>query len=212
MKQVDTAGNNYLSKEKIIAIAKIPIGENIFLIDLDEVKSRFSQIIQIEKIGLRRKLPGRIIIDIKERKPFAIAVIGGQATLVDSEGFILAKQTLGSSVYKVDIARLPVIRGINDKSIEEGKRLGPSDRIFMKDTLNLLSGFLDPSTIQIEVGNRAEIVLFIEDILKVKIGAAGSMDRKIRVLQALLDSIKGKLQKVEYVDVRIPDNPVIKLK
>ena len=38
---VKVTGNNYLPEEKIKSIAKIPEGERIFHVDLDEVKARF---------------------------------------------------------------------------------------------------------------------------------------------------------------------------
>ena len=212
LKNIEVRGNDFVPAEKIVSIAKIPAGENIFMVDLDEAESRFSDIAQIKETRIQRKLPATIIIKVQERKPFAIAVIGGVPALVDEGGYIIAKQNLGSSIYKLQIAQLPVIRGINRKTVEGGRRIDPADAIFMKDTLTLLSNFLDPSTIQIELMNKEDIIIYVEDILKVKIGEPKDMENKIRTMQALLDSIKGKWNRVAYIDVRVPDSPVIKFK
>ncbi len=210
--RVIVKGNVYLPEDKIINTAKVPIGENIFMIDMDEVKGRFSKVIQIKDLKVKRKLPGTIELDITERKPFAIAVIGSTTTLIDEDGYIIAKQASISSIYGLNIADYPVIRGISAKSLDGGMRLNSSDRIFIKDALTLLSSSMDPGQVQLEVGKRDDIVIFLEDIVKVKIGDASEIARKIKIMQALLDSIKDKWVKVAYIDVRVPDAPVIKFK
>jgi cell division protein FtsQ len=212
LKSVRVVGNNYLPEAKIIRTAMIPQEENIFLIDLDEVKNRFSNIIQIKDIRIKRKLPDTIVIDIKERIPFAITVISGATSLIDDEGYIIARQGLDSSAYTVDIAKYPVIRGIDKKSLEGGIRLNSGDRSFVRSTLAILSNSIDLGTIQIEAGNREDIIIYIEDIMKVKIGDPRDIEKKIKVVRALLGSLKGKWTKVAYMDVRVPDDPVVQFK
>jgi len=209
---VKIAGNNYLPESKIISTARITAGENIFLIDLDEVGSRFLNIIQIKGVKIRRKLPGTIVIEIKERAPFAIAVIGGTTSLIDNEGYIIAKGNLGSSIYRLGIAKCPVIRGISKKSLEKGIRLNAADRIFVRSALDMLSKFMDIGTIQMDVGNREDMIIYVEDILKVKIGDQNEIERKTRIIKALLSSVTGKWNKVAYIDVRVPDSPVIRFR
>jgi cell division protein FtsQ len=212
IRYVQVVGNNYLPEAKIVNTAMIPQGENIFLIDLDEIKNRFSKVIQIKNIKIKRKLPHTIVINVDERAPFAIAIIGGETSLVDEDGFIIARQNLTSSMYKVNITKYPVIRGINKKSLESGNRLNQSDRTFVRSALALLSKFVDLGTIQIEAGNKEDIIIYIEDIMKVKIGDPSDIERKIKIVKVLLGSVKGKWTKVAYMDVRIPDSPVIKFR
>jgi len=209
---VKVAGINYLPEAKMISTAKIPQGENIFLIDLDEVRARFSNMIQIKEIKIKRKLPSTIVIEIKERAPYAIVVIGGTTSLVDEDGYVIAGKSLSSSIYKLDISKYPVIRGVNKKNLEKGMRLDQNDREFVRTALEMLSKFIDISAIQIEVGDREDIVIYIEDILKVKIGAPSDIERKIKIIKAMRDSVQGKWTKITYIDVRVPDSPVIKFR
>ena len=209
---VKVAGNNYFPEAKIKSIAKIPEGERIFHVDIDEVKARFSNVIQIKEIKIKRKLPSTIVIDIKERTPYAIVVIGGTTSLVDEDGYIIAGKNLSSSIYRLDISKYPVIRGVNKKNLEKGIRLDQKDRTFVRAALEMLSKFIDISAIQIEVGDREDIVIYIEDILKVKIGAPSDIERKIKIIKAMRDSVQGKWTKISYIDVRVPDSPVIKFR
>jgi len=209
---VKVAGLNYLPEAKMISTAKIPQGENIFLIDLDEAKARFSNVVQIKEIKIKRKLPSTIVIEIKERAPYAIVVIGGATSLVDEDGYIIAGKSLSSSIYRLDISKYPVIRGVNKNNLEKGMRLDEKDRVFVRAALKMLSKFIDISAIQIEVGDREDIVIYIEDILKVKIGAPSDIERKIKIIKAIRDSVQGKWTKLSYIDVRVPDDPVIKFR
>lgn len=210
IKKIEVAGNRYIPGDKIISIAKIPIGENIFLIDIDEVYQEFSAIVQIRSLKIKRKLPGAIIIEIKERDPFAIAVIGSTPTLVDEEGYIIARNDLSSSIYKLDIGQYPVIRGIKVRSLEKGARMNLNDRSFMKVAVNLLSKHFSQHSLQLEMTNKDNIIVYIEDVLKVKLGDSGDLDKKIKVISALLAPVSGKWNKVQYIDVSLPDSPVIR--
>ncbi len=209
---VKVIGNSLLTKDKVINIAKVPLGEDLFLIDLDEIRERFSGIIQVKDIRIVRKLPDTIAIEIKERAPFAIAVIGGGTSLIDDEGYIIAKQDLGPSSAGYDIVKYPVIRGINKKSLENGNRLNSGDRKFIRSALNSISGPMAAGTIQIDISNRDDIAVLIEDILKVNIGDAVNVEKKLGVAKALIGSLKDKWTKAAYIDVKVPDSPVIKFK
>lgn len=209
---VQVVGNSLLTEAKVISIANIPIGENIFLIDLDEVRKNFAGMIQIKDVRIKRKLPGTIVIDVKERTPFAVAVIGGGTSLIDDEGYIIAKQNLTTSAAGKDIAKYPVIRGIDKKTLENGNRLNSADRAFIRSALNSFSNASDFGTVQMDISKRDDIVIYIEDILKVKIGDTSGVERKMSVVKALLGSIKDKWTKAVYIDVKVPDSPVIKFK
>lgn len=209
---VQVMGNSLLTEAKVIHTANIPMGENIFLIDLDEARNNFAGIVQIKDIRITRKLPNTIVIDIKERAPFAIAVIGGGTSLIDDEGYIIAKQDLAPSAAGKDIAKYPVIRGIDKKTLENGNRLNSADRAFIRSALNSFSDSSDFGTVQMDISKRDDIVIYIEDILKVKIGDTSDVERKMSVVKALLGSIKDKWTKAVYIDVKVPDSPVIKFK
>jgi cell division protein FtsQ len=212
LSDVQVEGTKYFPVEKIISVAAIPANENIFQIDTDEIHKKLSAIVQFREVRVNRRLPGTILIRIKERAPFAVVLIDNIPSLIDEDGYILARKSLATSIYSADIEGLPAIRGIKGSMLEKGKRLGETDRAFIKDSLNLLKRFLNTNSIQVEVGDRSDITIYIEDIIKVRIGSAEDIDRKVKVLSVLLDHSKDKLDKLKYIDVRLPDEPVIRFK
>ena len=209
---VTVKGNSLLTEGKVINTAKVPVGDNIFLIDLDEAKKNLSGLIQIKSVRLKRKLPDTIVIEIKEREPFAIAVIGGGTSLIDEDGYIIARNFTSTSAAGQDITKYPVIRGIDKKNLEKGIRLNESDREFIRSALTSLSSSINFGTVQMDISNSDDIVIYIEDVLKVKIGDTSGVEKKMSVVKALLGSIKDKWTKAVYIDVKVPDYPVIKFK
>jgi len=212
LKSLEVKGNSFISAGKILSTAKIPVDENIFMVDLDEIKARFARIVQIKELRIKRKLPDKIVIQIIERKPFAVIMIGSLPVLVDEEGYIIAKKDIETSIYHLAIAEFPVIRGISVKSFENGVRLGEQEREFIKNSIKLLSKYFSSGGLQIEMSKKDDIEVYVEDVLRVKIGDTGNMEKKVKTLNALLKPIEGKWNKVIYIDIRIPENPVIRFK
>jgi cell division protein FtsQ len=212
VKWISIEGAKYVPEEKILSTANVPLEQNIFQIDLDEIKEKLVKFIQFKEVKISRRLPSTIVIRVKEREPFAIVMLKSMPALVDEDGYILAKESLGSSIYKVDVIKFPVIRGLDGKSLEKGVRLNPAERSFMKDSIKLLSRFMDPSAVQIEFRKKDDIIIYIEDVLKVRLGDQENLEKKISVLSALVTASKDKLDKVQYIDVRLPDSPVVKFK
>jgi cell division septal protein FtsQ len=152
---------------------------------------------------------------VEERKPYTVVMFGSSPTLIDDEGYILARRDLSSSIYKIDITSYPVIRGITNKQLikdEVGVRVNEDDRKLTKQALDQLKKFIPAGAIQIDVSDRDDIVALIEDILRVKFGSMDDLDKKIQILSALIDANKDRLNKIVYIDLRLVDDPVIKFK
>lgn len=210
--KVEITGTDLIFKNKIVDVAKVPFGENIFFINLIDIDKRIRGIIQVKDVKIRKKLPDAVTIEIEERKPFALIVIGGRAALIDDEGYILANQ--GSlSYYKInDASRLPVIRGIKKNDLVNGMRLNLRNRMFISNIFKLLSSYINPESLQIEIGNYDNIVIFVEDVLRLELGDMSRMNDKIAVFGAILKEIKGKWEKIEYINIKVVDAPVVKYK
>jgi cell division septal protein FtsQ len=66
--------------------------------------------------------------------------------------------------------------------------------------------------IQLETGGFEKISFLLNDLLRVKVGRDENVKEKMGVFKRLLPVIADKWSQVEYVDVRYPDNPVVKYK
>ena len=90
--------------------------------------------------------------------------------------------------------------------------MGNNDKIFISKTLNLLSKFISPESLQLQVGDPGNIVIYVEDVLRLELGDTENIERKISIFGAILKEIEGKWERIEYINVKIPDFPVVKYK
>jgi len=207
--EVIVEGYQILSPSKIIEMANIPKGENIIFINLSHARKKLKEVIQIKEFSIFRRLPGIIVIKIKERKPLAVAVIEGQSAVIDEEGIILSSTespTAEALIQALDATGLPVITGLKKTSVKNN-RLDPEITCAIE-----LFKFLPSSKLQLEMGKIEDISLLVDDVLKVRLGEPKEIGEKMRVFRTLLPVIQGRWNEVEYVDVRFLNNPVVKFK
>jgi cell division septal protein FtsQ len=69
-----------------------------------------------------------------------------------------------------------------------------------------------PSKLQVNISDLQEIDLLADDTLRVRIGDANNLDKKIKLFETIFSRIKDKKDKIEYIDLRFPLFPVVKYK
>jgi len=209
IQKIEVQGVRLLSGEEINRLAKIPLGENIFLVRFGRARLNLEQIPVIKRVDFLRRLPDTLIINIMERKESAVIVLGGESLLIDEEGVILNR----SPVYIKfpDISGLPVIYGLKTEWIE-GYRLRGETGEEMIALLRELKNFISPAKLQIDVSNPEEMNLRVDDTLQVKLGAVRQIAEKIRAFEILFNEVKDRKLNIEYIDVCYPQFPVIRFK
>jgi len=212
LSRVEVRGVDHISKDKIINVAKVPVGENILLVDAKGIEKRLRSIVQVKNARVMKRIPDSLVIIVEEREPFALLVTQNRTYIIDDEGNVIASPS-EASYYKVtDIGRFPVISGIRNEELINGRRVNFKDRIYILKTLKLMSRFLGSESLQVKVGNSNNIIVLVEDVLRLELGDSSQIERKIDVFRALLKEVDGRWEDVEYISVKVPDSPVIKFK
>ncbi len=67
--QIDVEGNLKISDKDILEKAKMELGNNIFRLDLQEIRDRVREDKRIKDLRVRRKVPDRALIEVEEKKP-----------------------------------------------------------------------------------------------------------------------------------------------
>jgi cell division protein FtsQ len=201
IKEVIVTGNQILSKDQILEQARIGPDEHLFLISTNGIEKRIKSLVQVKEVSISRKIPSTVIIQVKERTPFALIVFDGKAAVIDDEGVLM--KTSEKSVIP-DLPNLPVVRGLSSLDSQDAKA--------MVRSLKTLTKFLEPKKIQFELGKIGDASLLIDDVLRVRIFLDEELEHRMKILETLLENVKDKKTKIEYIDVRYPSNPVIKFK
>lgn len=113
--QIDVVDDGALSRVQIIAASGVKTGENIFVVDLSAAREKLGQLPQVEHVEVERILPGKVSINVTERKPVAWVTAKSEddpssqpsSLLIDRNGALVdAKSRLPAYLH------LPVISGV----------------------------------------------------------------------------------------------------
>ncbi|MBU1027279.1 MAG: FtsQ-type POTRA domain-containing protein [Candidatus Margulisbacteria bacterium] len=211
IKDVVVNGTKMLSDDEIRAMAAIPLSENLFFANFSRASKNLSNITPIKNFRLYRIPPGTVLISIEERQPIATIVFAKKSIIIDEQGFVLNRNPK-ISLTVANMADLPVVSGINEKDVLKDDHVDAEIAGLISDIISKLSRYLESSRIQLELGGLKNVSFLLDDILQVKVGSSEQVKRKMEVFGALLPVISGKWPQVAYVDVRYPDNPVIRYK
>lgn len=83
---IDIVGNQEVSKETIIQLAKVDIHANLLAMDLSSIAPRIRGYGWIEAVELHKEWPNRLRIEVRERRPLALINTGKGLFYVDSKG------------------------------------------------------------------------------------------------------------------------------
>lgn len=108
LKSIEVQGINRLSESKVINLANVEKNINILTINLNEVDERVRKNPWVERLRLRRILPGKLRITIREKSAYAVVKYDAPY-FVTKSGDIIKKLSPGEDID------LPVITGLASK-------------------------------------------------------------------------------------------------
>ncbi len=91
IKSIDISGNEHLEREFLRELASEFVGVNLFAIPVRTITYKYENIVRIEKIKIRRIIPGKLKIIVQERAGFLyVKTVEGVLIPLDKEKRILA--------------------------------------------------------------------------------------------------------------------------
>jgi len=208
---VEVSGAKMLVPDEIRDLSGVPVSANLFLTSLARTRENLKKITAIKDFHLYRIPPGAVIIKIEERKPIAVLLFENKSAIVDADGFILNRNP-NLTVNIPNMTELPVIAGLGTAEYEGEERISPRSAQLIVEIITELSALLGSRHLQLSTGGFEKISFSLDDLLPVKVGRNENIKRKLEIFKALLSQVNGRWAAVEYIDVRYPDNPVVKFK
>lgn len=92
VRDVEIEGRQNTPEPLLQAAIGIGKGSPILGFSLEDTRARIETIPWVERATIERKLPGTVIINLQERRPFAIWQNQGKFVLVDREGQVVTNQ------------------------------------------------------------------------------------------------------------------------
>lgn len=107
IRQVEVEGNVRLDERRVMELAALELGQNIFAVDTQKAEAQLVADPWVREVKITRELPNRLRVSLTEREAGALADIGGRLYLVTPSGEPF--KVLGSG----DPYDLPVVTGIS---------------------------------------------------------------------------------------------------
>ena len=188
IKYIQIEGNEKVSKETIINLSELKIGDNIFKFN-NEIISKIKENRYINNVKISRKLPGTITIYVEERKvKYKINLINSY-TYIDSNGYILENSTININVPTVIGFCITENEQMNNNrlNIEDLQKLNNIDKIMEAiTTINIEN---EISEIIIEDENNY-ILTMENEKKKIYIGNCANLTNKVLFLKSILEKEK----------------------
>jgi cell division protein FtsQ len=210
IREIIIEGNQQLGAIDVRRAAQLQIGSNIFEVSSEGTRNHLLQHPWIEEATVVRRLPGRVRIEIVERKPVALVALD-QLYLVSEEGAVFKR--LGVD----DPVDLPVITGIASERFYDD--LDYRTAILLRSMALLQdyegAGLAEREPVsEIHFEGAHGIELFVgDDGMNVRLGN-GQHRQKLRRLRQVLERLEREKTRPSYVyldNVRSPERVTVRL-
>jgi cell division septal protein FtsQ len=182
-------------------------GEHILAVDLDRWRASLLASSWVEDAHLRRVLPSRVEVVVRERQPMGIARLGRTLYLVDPRGVLVDEY--GPAYADVD---LPLVDGLAGAPVEGGpvvdeRRAALAARLLadlgeQADLLALVS--------QIDVSDLFDAVVLLDgDQARLRLGDRDFAARLSEYL-TLAPALRERVANIDYVDLRFGERVYVR--
>ncbi|MRR13103.1 FtsQ-type POTRA domain-containing protein, partial [bacterium] len=176
IRTIDVRGIEQLSEAEVLDAADIPADATLLRFDEAAVRERIGRSPWGAELGMSRRFPATLRIEIVERVPAALVDTGMTFWFVDSDARVITEAVPETSTV------LPAIRDLPDFTAEPGARTGSET---LKNALSVLGG-IDAalaSTVRVVTAPSVnETTLLTADGVEIMIGEATRLDEKSIVI------------------------------
>lgn len=195
-----TSGDNVTAQE-ILTLANISTGTNIFRINDSKIKSQIETLSYVRRADIYRKFPSTIILEVEERKPYAIVKYLESFAVTDKYGYILEIKK------ENDLADLPIIYGLDSGAYVVGRKLEGNSLTKYENCAYLMetaakTGF-NYKFKEINYNDLTNVKLYIEEIdTDIVYGNIfiDDIEEKLSHLSSILKELNGKSGKIDMSD------------
>ena len=207
---VEVTGAQHLSDAAVRAQASLPLEGHLFAVPLRAIEERVRSLHWVSEAAVRRYMPGRIQIRVRERVP-ALAVAYGSDVqefptgwfIVSDDGMVLAPAGARGD------ERLP--RVLVPSPLLVGRRLTADLVSTVTQTLAAVPAPLGSSLRELRADEQGQLYLtfdMLEHPVEVRLGTSERSTYKFQILQALSTRLVHEGRAVAYIDLRYNDPAV----
>lgn len=190
-------GNVHLADEELKNLAGLRGGENLLALSSGNIFKKISASPWITQVAVRKELPDRLHILIKETEPLALLDMKGRLFIVDEKGKMLEELKESSMPF------LPIISGD-----PFGQKEVFTEAMSLVRAIKVTGLLSRKNHIEVIAHKLQEIAVNLDGVV-VKVGAGEYVDKLTRLME-LEEEIKSRRIAVDYIDLRFANKVVVK--
>ena len=210
--QIVVDNDGALTPQQVVTLAGVSVGQNLFSLDLDQVRRNLEMVPLIRRVEVRRVLPQRLVIRVNERIAMArlrvpAPELADATFLIDRSGVVMKPVRLddGTVLQPQSPAPLPVLTGIKLSDVRVG-RPAESEQIYRAlELLDKLEQAAAGSMLEIEsidLSRARQLVLTTRQHTVVKFDVE-DFQPQLRRLSAILAWAQKRQRLVQSVDLTV---------
>jgi cell division protein FtsQ len=198
---VEVRGSRHVSAGSIVSAADLDSGDNLLTLDQGRIVDAVESLPWVRSARVQRRLPGTISVLIKERIPAMVLTTPDGKWAVDRAGRVIGRGKMAR--------RVPVIATGTTGYVEPGDEIAaPQVRAAVK-AVGSMPAELRKLIKAVFAASPERITFALHRGPDVRYGAAERLHDKNAVLIAVLDRLRTAGESPAYVDVRVPESPVV---
>ncbi len=187
IRSISVVGNRHLSKEEIIELSGVSVGDRLFSVDGEQLKVRLESNRYIEYVGRDFDYKGNMTIRINERTGMAYINILGYYYVLDSAGKVLEGPSSDVPTYVSG----PQITGVEpNPRVIIGAPLEVRDRAQLKAMEQVILALEKTNMLgkakSMDLKNSDNIFVVTPEEAKIVLGTTGDLVRKLTIAREVI--------------------------
>jgi len=219
IRQIEVRTDGVIAPEQLRRWAGVKPGDNLFALDLADVKRNLELVPLVASVSIERILPHTLRLDVSEREPIAQINVprrndhGGIEPVVfqlDPEGCVLVPldpRQRAAPAGQFDDA-LPVVTGVNSQELQPGRRIESPQvqaamRLITEFACSPMAGLVDLH--RIHVGAPGVLIVTTEQGSEVTFGLR-DLERQLRRWRQIHDLSQQQRKAIASLDLAVTNN------
>ena len=187
---IKISGTEYNAKAEVLIASGIRENKNIFAINKASAEKGIKELGYVEDVKIKRRLPGTVLIEVKEGTVCAYVDYGGMYVGINKAGRALCRVSKA-----LPVSGAPIVKGISVIKADLGEKVklksGKEDEFEV--LTNLMDTFdeyaLTPFVTEIDVTKKSDIVFRYKGKLKIELGGLNDYDLKFNYVKAMISEL-----------------------
>ena len=160
LEEIEVQGNSKTTENEIKILSELNLGENLFTINNNTIKSKIKSNPYIEEVKITKLLPDKILIEVEERKATYVLKNNGKYIYINNQGYFLEEAENTNNLTEIISYKTP------SEDIKLGGRLLAEDLEMLGTILKITEAAnnneLSNLITSIDIANKNDIILKIE--------------------------------------------------